>query len=162
MPSEKIPAEKRLEEGRPERKDQNCALPNLQFACPLASPHGSSVRGPNGTGKEKIVIVEIAVHVSSNLRRFGPERGPSALQENHDYNASTAGVCIGGEPAETSSGVRAGPRLAQNLFFAEVETKPARRAVLHRASHAIGDFRNERSDIKLTLNTRLEICDFFR
>src|SRR5208337_2591470 len=114
------------------------------------SLHGSA-------SDEEIVIVEITVHQPGNLGCFRTKSGAAALQENYDHNPPSAGVGVGGKPAEAGAGVRAGPGLAQNFFFVEVETQAACRAVLHRARHAVGDLRDQGRDIQLALDARLKI-----
>lgn len=42
-------------------------------------PRRGRIRGPGRTSEEKIVIVQISVHVAGNLGCLGPKRGPSAF-----------------------------------------------------------------------------------
>src|ERR1035437_5229142 len=62
--------------------------------------------------QKEVVIVKIAVHAARDLRRFRPERGTSALQEDDGHNASNVGVGVRGEPSEACAGVRTRPGLA--------------------------------------------------
>lgn len=114
------------------------------------------------TGHKEVVVIHVAVHVSGDLSRFRSERRPASLQEDHDDNASDTRVRVRSEPAITRSFVRTSTGLAQDLFLVEVETETARRTILHRASHAIREFRNDGSDIELPFDARLEARDLFR
>ena len=56
----------------------------------------------------------------------------------------------------------AGSGLAENRLFIEVHAYAAGGSVLHGASHAIRNFRDERGDVEMTLHVRLEIGNFIR
>src|SRR5207247_6473032 len=68
-------------------------------------------------GCKEVVIVEIAVHVTCNLRGLRTKCRASAFKENHHNHAASIRVCIAGEPAKACPGMGAGARLSQNFFF---------------------------------------------
>lgn len=59
------------------RRRKNSTL-NDQLRQRVLSSRGR-IRGPGRTSEEKIVIVQISVHVAGNLGCLGSKRGPSAF-----------------------------------------------------------------------------------
>src|SRR3982074_3371032 len=86
---------------------------------------------------EKVVVIQVAVHMTRNLGCLGAKSCTPTLQEHYNDYPTKTGVGIGGEPAKarSSTGTRSG--LAENFFFAKVEAQAARGPVLHRAHHAV-------------------------
>src|SRR6267143_1299574 len=71
-------------------------------------------------GYEKVVIVKIAVHASSDFRSFGAVGWTSSAEEDYRHDAPDVGVGVGGEPPEASTGMRAGASFAKDGLFVEV------------------------------------------
>src|SRR5579872_2379891 len=116
-------------------------------------------RGHRGLGNKEFVIVEIAVHASGELCGFGAESRTSALEEDDNNNAANISIGVGREPTKTRAGFRASSGLAENIFFVEIELYAAGRAVLHRASHAVRNFRNQISNGQTAFDDWLKVGD---
>src|SRR5579872_7221893 len=135
-------------------------MPNRLRSCADRLHRGRVCRETVG-GDEKVVIVHVAIHAPGNFRGLGPEGRTSAFEEYDHHDAAHAGIRVRGEPTEAGSIVRTGSGLAQNFFFAEVEAQAAGSPVLHGSGHAVRELRDQRSDVKLTLDARLEAGYFF-
>ena len=108
------------------------------------------------------MIVEVAVHASSEFGGFGTESGASAFEEDDNDDAADVRVGVSTQTERSACRLSAGPGLTENIFFVEVELHAAGRAILHRAFHAVGNFRNEVSDGQPALDDGLEVRNLFR
>src|SRR4249920_3342294 len=108
------------------------------------------------------MIVKISIHSPRDFSRLWPECRTPTLQEHHGYDPSNIRIGVGSEPAIAGARARAGSRLAEDLFLGEVVTNAACCSVLNCPGHAVGDFRNDGSNIEMALDARLEIGDLFR
>src|ERR1700753_2129918 len=102
------------------------------------------------------MVVQGAIELAAEFGSLWAEGRASAFKEDHGHDASVLRVSIRGEPAETDAVFGAGAGLAEDLLFTEVHAQAAGGTVLYGAHHALGDFRNERSDIELALYLGLE------
>ena len=107
------------------------------------------------------MIVEIAIQASGNFGRFGAVGRAAAFEKDNYDDVTDVGFSIGGKPSEASAGVGAGSGLAQNFLLFEIDSQAARGAEMNGAFHAIGNFWNQRSDIKTPLHYRLKIRNLF-
>ena len=71
-------------------------------------------------------------------------------------------VGVRGEPAKAGTILGAGPGLAQDLLFVEVQMDAAGRAIVNCTHHAQRNLRNQRANIELPLDPGLETQDIFR
>src|SRR5262249_25205191 len=76
-------------------------------------------------------------------------------------NPADAGVGVRGKPPEAGTCARTGSGLAQDFFFREVSAQAASGAIAYCPGHAIGDFRNQRSNVETAFNTWLEVSNGF-
>src|SRR5271165_2118004 len=104
----------------------------------------------------------MTVHPARYLSCFGTKRGPAALQEDNNHDASRIGIGIGSKPPEAGASARTGSRFPENLCFVEIGPQPARGAVGYGSCHPVGNLANKRGDIELPLNDWLEIGGLFR
>src|SRR5580704_6565812 len=121
--------------------------------------YGRAIRGQSRLDHKETVIVEIAIHHTSDFRSLGAESRTAAFEEDDDDNVTNVSFCVGGKPSEACACMGASTGLAQNFLLAEICAEAAGGAELYSAFHSIRNLGDERGDVEVALYHRLEICD---
>src|SRR5438046_9178055 len=83
------------------------------------------------------MIVQAAIHASSDFGSLRTVRRTSALQENDRHDSAIARVGVRGKPSVASSRIGARSSLPQNLLLCEVDAQRPCRPALNYLCHAI-------------------------